>query len=678
MDRKPTYLDAKPIEQLSDKEALIRVLGDYEEAKSQKSDALKRAERYEAIWRARDDPDDVIDESSGLIDDDEAMYANGYLPVGAALVRSASAKLFNQLFSTSRYFELEADDIKDAFFAEEVTAHLYKRHIEMGFKSTIYKALLEACKYDYAITGTRWLLEDGYVPRPRRTLESVKLGSIGVQRQRVASIDRYVPDKVDRCDTFLLPFRDCFHDWESKNGFADSRFFIDARDEMMETLIMESENTKSWGKYKNVEKVIHKVLNRKAGDVNAAYALGAENGDEYVKQRRVTIIRYWTRNHLVEACNGEVIRRMHMPGWCLQDWTLFPHTDAFGGMGLLECMERNQIDINASMNARRNYQNLTSNPFAVVNEDLLAGQQGPAKLYPGWVGQSRANSDPSKQIWVYQPGNNQGLDSVADVQLHADMMQQLSQVPDSDMGQTTGTRTSATEVQAAKLGGISLASMIAQRFENEDLCKIYLNQFYLEQTYLSRAESFKYNGEHGEEFFVIDPASYMWNSVPRFLPRGTVFAGQDAVQTQQFMAAANQAMLMPQVQHDWTNIAIEMWRRLHPHQYWKFVKDPNVPTHNVPPEIENQMFAQGQRPEISPANDHRLHIAAHEGLKRTPDYQVWPAAFKMALDNHLAQHQQGAQPMAMPNPMLGGATMGMQDGMNPSRGLRPPAVGAMR
>jgi hypothetical protein len=670
---KTKYIEAKPIDELDDKQALLRVMGDYEQAKSDKSEALDRAERYLAIYKAQDDPNDAIDQTTGLVEDDEAMYANVHLPLGASMVRSGVAKLYNQIFSTPRYFGMEADEIKDAFFAEEITAHLLKRHIEMGFKKTTYKALLEANIFDYAVTGTRWLLQDGYVPRPRRTTETVNLGKIGVQRQRVSSFDRYIPDKVDRSDVFNIPFRDCFHDAESKNDLEDSRFFIDRRDEMMEHLMMESALTKSWGKYKNIDKVIRRKLLADRAGQDEASNLGAAEAGEYVKTRRVEVIRYWTRNHLIEVAEEQIIFRGNMPGWALQIWCLFPDSDAFGGMGLLQTMERNLIDINASMNARRNYQNLVANPFGVIDQELLGAENGPPRMYPGKFAVSKGG-DVSKKMYVYQPGPSATLDSIQDVQMNAEMVQRLSHTADTDQAQVSSGRTTATETRFAQSGGSSLTSLIAQRFEEEALCKIYLNQFYLEQCFLSRAETFKYNGEHGDQWYMVDPASYMWDSVPRFIPRGTTFFMQDAVQTQQFLAAIQTVKtLLPGAKTNDVNLGIEVFRRLAPKNYSDFIEDPNVPTHNVPPEIENQLFAQGQRPEVSPANDPREHIASHEALKRTPDYVVWPTAFKMALDDHIAKHGQvGATAV---NPMMGMMGMGAADPANAMRGIRPPGLG---
>jgi hypothetical protein len=166
----------------------------------------------------------------------------------------------------------------------------------------------------------------------------------------------------------------------------------------------------------------------------------------------------------------------------------------------------------------------------------------------------------------------------------------------------------------------------------------------------------------------------MWDSVPRFTPRGTTFFMQDAVQTQQFLAAIQTVKtLLPGAKVNDTNVAGEVFRRLCPKNYSDFVEDPNVPKHNVPPDIENQMFAQGQRPEVSPANDPREHLASHEGVKRTPDYLAWPSAFKLALDDHIAQHNQvGATAV---NPMMGMMGMGAADPANAMRGMRPPSLG---
>jgi len=124
-----------------------------------------------------------------------------------------------------------------------------------------------------------------------------------------------------------------------------------------------------------------------------------------------------------------------------------------------------------------------------------------------------------------------------------------------------------------------------------------------------------------------------------------------------------------------------MVRRLHPHEYSKFIDDPNEPDHNVPPEQENDLIASGRLVEISPANDHRQHLIAHKAVMLTPDFQLWPEPRKMVLQRHIAEHEQATQGMAA---MLAGGQQaitsnrdqGSQDSADQLRGMRPAGTEA--
>ena len=634
----------KPIQSLDDNRAYIRVTSDYEAAKANKSDDLERAKRYINIYKTLDPPDEAIDESTGLIEDDESMYSNTYMAVGAAVVDSAVAKLYNIIFATGQYMEMESDNLEDMFHEEILTAHTFKRLKEMKFKSLVYETLQEASCFDYAVTGSRWLLEGGYVPKKVNALEDVQLGNIITKRRQVTSESIWIPDKIDRSDVFKLNYMRCYHDWTAEKGLKDSRFFCDDRDVMMEELMQDSERSGPWGKYKNIDKVLSAVLQ----NVKQEYDKIADSDVrlEFVNNRRVKVIRYWTKNHIIEVAEGYVIRRLNVPDWMIHIWKIFTLPNDFRGMGFLQRLERNQYDINASLNSRRNYQNLVSNPFAVIDEDLLGEHQGEPRIYPGLVLANRGNKPAGDRIWVYSPAQNANLDTAQDVEAQIRTVERQTGVSEADQSQVSPGRTTATEIQVVQSGAGTRKEIIAERLETDCLEPIYMDIFLLEQRFLTQKESFWYNGEHGKEFFVIDPSKYQWNSMPRFNARGTVTAIKSAVETQQFVGVVDQVMKISQfakVNVDWDNIVLEMFRKLAPKEHWKFVKDPNVPQDNIPPEIENRLIAQGMRINTSPANNHPQHIPVHKAEQNSPDYQTWSQPRKLNMVNHIQQHEAQAQ-----------------------------------
>jgi len=670
----PKYdYDAQAVAKLDDKRALIRVMSDYEQAVSEKGDDLIRGQRYLNIYQALDPPDERIDETTGLIEDDEAMYSNTYMAIGAAVVDSATAQLFNLFFSTDDFFKIGADDFEDGFFAIEITGHLKKRMKEMRFRNTIYRAIQQACTFDYSVTMTRWLLEGGYQPQPQRETETVSFGNLKFKKQTVKSKPVYLPDKVDRSDVMLLNYMRCYPDWTSLNCLKDSRFFCDDRDETIENLVMNSDIAKPWGKYKNIKKVVKTAMLDMKSDFEEI-----DNPDirrEFVNARRIKVIRYMTRDHLIEVAEGHIIRRMNLYDWPIQIWRCFEVPNQFNGMGFLQRLERNQLDINASLNSRRNFQ-LASNPFAVIDKELLGEHGGSPKIYPGWVGVSKGGNVKDK-VWVYTPGSNTTQDGMVDVVAQTNMVEKQSGINEqAGMGASSGSRKTATEVNTAASGQMTRLATTARRFEEENLEVIYLNLFFLEQTMLSKREMFRYHGEDADLMRVIDPAHYMWNSVPRFMAMGTLSVVVDAIKTQQFMAMVDRAAMMPQVPHDWNAIATEMWRRTVPDRYKDFIKDPTVPEHNVDPEDENALMAMGRVVHVSPLNDTNQHLQSHQGLKLSPDYQVWDERRKANLEIHIQEHQAGGAVGQRSNSLGQGQTGLGQGPADLMRGMSPPGLGA--
>ena len=484
-------LDAKPIRMLSDDEALLRAQTDFITAQSHKSAEIVRCERYMAIYKALNPPEEAIDESTGKVEDDIELYSDTYIPVGAAIADTGTGQLFNLFFSVNNFMEMESDDMEDRFYMKEVTGHLMKRVREMKLKHKVYAALQQAVCFDYGVTMTKWLIEDGYVVKPKPVSNTETIGGIPITSIRHTVAPTYMPNKTDRSDLTVLDYFNCYHDASAPNAdLENSGYFIDVRTELHETLMMNSKTVSGYGKYHTVDNLVASLVKN---DPALSAFEGTLSRNAYLRSRRIPVMRYWTGSHMIEYAGDYLLRRLNICDWPIQIWQCYPVQGQFNAMGLLQRLERNQYDINASMNARRNYQNLVSNPFGVVDQSIL-GASGEPDVVPGWFGISSSGIAKDK-IWVYQPGQNSNIDSLTDTNLQIEMAEKQAHISDPAQGQTSSSRTTATEARHAQAGMASSVESIALRMEETAFESIFLNLFYLEQSNLTREESFVYNGK---------------------------------------------------------------------------------------------------------------------------------------------------------------------------------------
>ncbi len=663
------FLDNKPIQDLTDEQAIIRINSDLNEAQSEKNADIIRGLRYRNIYEALNPPDETTEEGSGLIEDDEGSQSDTYYPVGAAIVDSAIAQLMALMFSSNDYMEIEADDWKDGLFALDVTAHLKKRHKEMKMFGTIGKVVQDACCYDYGVTFSRWKLEGGYQPKPKTVVEPIKLGKLTMDRRRTFSEPVWMPDKTDRSDLVKLNYFRCFHDPTATNGFEDSRYFIDHRDESLEDLMEQSKEVTFWGRYQNVPKVVAKIMENNRAELDRH-----DNNDSkrhFVGSRRAKIIRYWTKNHIIEMAEDIVIRRMNTMDWMLHLWKIFEKSDTFEGMGFLQRLERQQYDINATMNSRRNFQNLISDPWIIADRDIMP--EGATRMTSGKVYLTNGGT-PKDKIFVGSPATNSNQESMTDVQLSINTIETQSGISENSQGDFASGRRSATEVRAVAAGAGKRVFRVASKWEEENLNSIYMDQFFLEQTLLRNSEWAKYAGRQGESMHKIDPSTYMWSTLPRFMARGSISISEDPVKAQQFLSSVGMAVTLAQtgVNFNWQAIAAEMFRQSNPTDYTEFVQDPSVPDLNVPPDQENLLISLGRHVQASPANNHQEHIQSHQALMQTPDYQAWDVSRQTMVLNHIKEHEAFLQATAVQQQP---AAQGGQDSADSLRGIRPGLAG---
>ena len=620
----------KSLRQMDDKEAFARVEGDYTWYKAHKdSNDIPRAERYMAIYQALDSVETMINEGTGKIEQDTSRFSNTYMPIGAAIVEAFVAMAYNTMFATDNYFKMSADNWEDELFAKKITAHMKKRHKEMKFKKIMCELLIDMAIFPYAISGTRWLLRPGYVPKREKTITHKKLGKLMLPYQEVKNIQRWVPDAIDRPDVFRLNYYRFYHDPGAEGDFDKCEQAFDDYDETIENLIMRRNNNPS--KYKNIDFIIDKITGENKGEIEGFSDPDAKK--RFIGSRRVTIKRCWSADHIIEFTHGKIIRRLNTAGWPLQRWQMYHIPGEFNGMSILQRIERNQIDINASLNSRRDFQNLVDDPLKIIDDSLLTGGEDPTDR----TFISRGG-DPSKKIHVVNPGVNVADRTMEDLKIQMEMTEKMT-VAQSDMGAFHSGRRSATEAHDVKSGSSNKTIRVIQLLEEGPLIDIYLNQFMLEQEFLTEEMRFVHFGKYGDELVTLGPEAYAWRSMPTFIPMGSFEMVDEPIRMQQFINGMDRALLYPQG-HNLENIFAEYWSMIKPRDWQKFVKDPREKMYNIPAKMENVMIVYGQRPQVSPANDHAEHKREHNELKRAPDYAMWPETKKMMLEEHNADHDQ--------------------------------------
>ncbi|MDF1546120.1 MAG: hypothetical protein P1R58_13585, partial [bacterium] len=362
-------LQLVPTSELDDNELVMKISSDIKKADKMKAPAFERCKRYRLIYQALDQAEQLISDSEGQIDEDQALYSNTYLAIGAAAVDTAAVQLYNTIFSTPDYMKIDSDDWEDALFADLITAHLMKRQREMGFRLIVYKLLQQMLCFDYAISYPRWKLEPGWVKKRVDQIEIKDIGGLKMPYKKVEMSDQFVHNAVDRSQVDVIDYFNCVHDsWAGNGDFADSQFFADWRYEPLHKLMsMRKDEDRPWGKYKNIDNVL---------DVQAAAVAAVQKPmthdpvDRDNLESRALVYRYWTNDEVIEMCNMNIISRVKMDGCPLQVWKTYELPNEFRGMGLLQRIERNQIDINAIINNKRDFQNLILNPVAGISDEV--------------------------------------------------------------------------------------------------------------------------------------------------------------------------------------------------------------------------------------------------------------------------------------------------------------------
>ena len=664
---------------MDDGSILERIHLDYSEAYAEKSSDNVRNLRYQNIYMALDAPEEEATEVDRIDQQDEGRFADVYMPFGAAIVDTAVSQLYQTLFSNPEYMNYFATEYEDTPYEYKTTEFMRHRHQEMQFKATIMEVLNACHCFDYVVTGCRWVLQEGYVPYQAKSRRMVQFGDLSLPYAEKTIDYKWRPDAVDRSDFFMFNFFRSFHDPRATNGFEDSRFFIDVYEESAEELKARAQSEdRPWQKFQNIDKVLKKVDELGTTITNPTSNPTWEGSLLPVGGRKVPILRYWTRDYLVHVCMDEIICRTELTGWPLTQWKIFDLHKKFRGMGVLERMERQQLDINATLNARRNYQNLVSDPWGIVHESVVQKEGGSPRVTPGKLLVYSGAKLAKDLVYIYQPAQQQMQDTITDSLMQMDISERIVGLSDNAFGQFSKGRKTASETNQVASGQSIRQFQLAEKFEGKNLIPTYMELFKLEQVNLTEAQQIRIFGESGgSNWLTVNPEDLRWMGTPQIIVTGASYARLNDMQKQQFLRLFEVALGIPQVA-DIKVMFTKAARMLDPKDYQQYVKDDNVPDHNVPPRMENELMAMGHQVEVSPLNNDQLHLMEHMGETHSPDFQTWPTLYKERMNQHIMLHQKQMQmktmtQQAQAQPSMPQGQVSQMQGMRPGQGPQMPA-----
>lgn len=653
---------------LDDEEVMERILRDLRRGRAAKADAFTRNERYERIYRALDQPEMMIDSNTEQILEDRAIYSNTYLALGAAIVDTATVQVYNRIFSTPDYFRMSSDDWWDQFYSGRITAHMKRRHKEMKFKLTLLQILQQCFCFDYAVSIMGWRYHGGNVPKRKTTQRMETIGGIAFPYQDTKIVNEWVPNAVDRPELQVIDFFNCIPDPSAgSRGIEDSTFFIDWWYEPIANLLdgVDDEDH-PFGRYKNINKVIERHHDLTSGITELDNSKLSEAQKDLLLQRlnRMLIIRYHTQDEVIESAHGIVIHRRKIDGMKIRLWKAYELPNQLPGMGVLQRIERNQYDINAIINFKRDFQNLTIHPITAISRDAIGLEDGDMAVYPGKNFRTRGKAGDA--LHFYQPGHDISQGASEELNVETEFMERVSGFGGENVqGAFASGRKTAREVNAVMSGILSKVNVITEKLESGALIDTYAHQFLLEQTYFKESQRIRVEGPRGDSYLVIRPEDYAWGKMPEFEALGSGHAADQEMREMALFKGINVAQGFPQF-HNWPNLLASMWQTLAPKDWTQFIKDPRDKEHNTPPSMENVMMAHGHHVEVSALNRHGEHIKEHEALKQTPDYRTWPESFKLKHEQHIQAHRDMQTAVQLPRM----SPTGGQDSSDMMRGNR--------
>ncbi len=623
-------------------EAIALILDDYAGSKKWRDVVNKRNRRYRNIYLQKDDTPKVSPQKEPKAE--TTKRSKIYIPLGKAVVDTASSVLSRTIFSQPRYITIEPTEPEDEEHsaAFEDLFHWQAGRSQMNLKHDFRdQFLFQLCLYDMAVARVGWLIKRGYVPAVSLKERMVRLALWLYRFRNTAPRVVMVPknNATDRPDVEFLDTLRCFPDaWAT--DFDDSRFFIYLSDTDIDTLTKQEKTKKNpWGVYQKVRQIEPNSYPGKE-DVQKT---PEKDKDEYERPTEEDIVErmnYHTPDAMVIVANRKwIIRKRRMPGYPFTKGTYCPLNHQWNGIGLMEAMEQLQIDVNQLVRLRRDNENYIVNAIAVINRALFPDHTGKHfKMFPGKTLFTRSG-DPSKAVhWERPPDLTQTFDQ--QVNFHINMIERVTGIAENAQAVwRLGGRRTATEAGLIAQGLETRLGEIGAAIEEKNLVDIVHMVYNQNQLNLTDEVKFRILGKRGWEYRKIDKQSILHKGAFDVKPVGSKFAADKAMHINQFLQAVNIVAANP-VFLQMTNkeeLLKQIWTKLGQKDAERYLLDQSATDYRVPPEMENMLMASGERIEPGNQDNDTEHIASHTEFMETGQY---PPENRFAFEEHIVKHQQ--------------------------------------
>lgn len=605
-----------------------------------------------------------------------------WIGITRAIVDTAMSMISGSIFSVDPPVKIEPTeegDEESSVQFENLFQYRSSRHqmnLRHHFKNNW---LFQACLYDYAIARIGWLVKSAYVPHATFMQKMVQLARFRRSRtiQKIEMIRKL--DAIDRPDIEILDTLNTYPDPHALD-FDDSRYFM-YHSKTNRSAMKKRELTKKnpLGFYVNVDKI----------EPNSYTGLDAdrktESSDETQLQAEsdmIQLLPYYIPDAMVMIANEKwVVHKQKMRGFPFSKMTYMQPNHQWGGVGLVEGIERLQLDINHLTRLRRDNLNLIVNAITIVNKALFPDEKD-FELRPNRIFGMRFG-DPTKAMHFPRPPDNTQV-IVQEIAFQIKMAERISGIADPMQGTFTPGRKTATEVDLVMQGGATRISEIAKEIETKNMVDVVYMVYNEEQIHLTEEVKYRILGKYGYEYKKIRKGDIFHKGAFDVRPVGTSFEANRTVKTNQFLQAVGIVSQNPAFMQmtDSRELLQQIWSRLGEKDSKRFLLDGDKADYSIPPEMENVILESGSELQPNNRDSDEEHIPVHREHTESPEFINLPPEIQDNFEKHIGAHEERREAMQQVGkqgqtglPTEPGNVLGQPFDQAMSGGLRTPAGG---
>lgn len=720
-DDKLKLIDRRKVMSLDDETILKLCQRDWDESdKWFVANYQAKFQRFDQIYHSVNPISSVIPGK----ENETKKRADIFYPLTKAFIDTMKSILMNALFPSEDFFDLspsvsqfedkdvatQAQTLDQALMARRAVEDLLKNECapkRANLKQTFDKIIDQALRYPWAVFRV------GYVIRGKNVMQSTDkkrspsnepapdaTGIGGIAQKIKDAVMSKLPKSTTGRPAFEIvydekgdehPDVEMFESWKTRpdpkrEGFDNlTRFFMDEF-EISWSWVLENE----YDEKKNPEGLIDKkviaelkeafersggtTIDTQTSSQTEQKQLSIFSGQEMIKVRR------WRNQYAEFLCTADfkiLLRKKKKHGWDVCKVYYKRNGNSFGGICLIEELEKMNHYINSLGSSRMDNINLAIDGFSVVDEASLDQYQEP-EIYSGAVVKVIGNPH-DKFAWQRAPDVTQT--SMEEIKFMMAMMAKICGLNENALGQllSYGNRT-ATESENARAGMEERLKDLVSRLAQENL-QWALERILLENM-LKRTDEYKFTvlGKGGAYLRVITPEVLsMVGADVEVIPIATQFEmdrqSDRLVKMEMFKFAAGIPPLAEAI--DWIEAGQMLFESARVKGIPRILNVPSGVKSVIPPDMENLLMANlGVLLSPQDGDDDEEHLESHNAFKQGADWDAVPEKNRSILDAHILVTQKKLEEksqmqitpgmsqlpptmgMGGPQPMTGGGPQG--------------------